>query len=135
MNTTNDRAKFASEDSDLTSNDLDMLLDDEEFAIKEFDAADYLNSPEAIAAYLTEMLRDGDESMVAAALGAVSRAVGMGTIAERAGIGREALYKALRANSSPRLSTVNNVCRALGMRMVIQIEPATGGHVQPLKDG
>lgn len=77
MKATVDKATGAPEDSDLTLNDIGMLSDDGEFAIKEFDAADYLNSPEAIAAYLSEMLREGDESLVPVAQGAIARAIAM----------------------------------------------------------
>jgi probable addiction module antidote protein len=38
-------------------------------------------------------------------------------IAEATGLTREALYKALRANSSPRFDTINKVCRALGVKL------------------
>ena len=41
-------------------------------------------------------------------------------IAKAAGITREALYKALRPGSAPRFDTVNRVCTALGVRLVVQ---------------
>ena len=99
--------------------DLDLLMKDGEGGITSFDAADYLNGPEDIAAYLTLILKRGDDSMLAAALGNLARAAGMAKVAEHTGIRREALYKALRQGAVPRLSTVNRVVRALGMRMVI----------------
>ncbi|MFW9594927.1 MAG: transcriptional regulator, partial [Macromonas sp.] len=37
-----------------------------------------------------------------------------------AGIGREALYKALRPNASPRFDTIARVCKALGVKLVAQ---------------
>ena len=38
---------------------------------------------------------DGDPRVIAAALGNIARAKGMGELAREAGLGRESLYKAL----------------------------------------
>lgn len=88
--------------------------------LPEFDAAPYLESQAAIAAYLTDILEANDASLLAAALGDIARARGMSEIAKSAGITREALYKALRPGSAPRFNTVNRVCAALGVRLVAQ---------------
>lgn len=88
--------------------------------LPEFDAAPYLDSEVAIAAYLTDILEANDASLLAAALGDIARARGMTEIAKLAGITREALYKALRPDSAPRFETVSRVCAALGVRLVVQ---------------
>lgn len=88
--------------------------------LPEFDAAEYLNDEKAIAAYLTAMIEGGDPAMLAAALGDIARARGMGEIAKASGLTREALYKALRPNAQPRFETVSRVCSALGVRLVAQ---------------
>lgn len=88
--------------------------------LPEFDVAPYLNSEEAIAAYLSDILEADNAALLAAALGDIARARGMSEIAKSAGITREALYKALRADSSPRFDTVSRVCAALGVRLVAQ---------------
>jgi len=85
-----------------------------------FDAAPYLDSEVAIAAYLTDILEANDAALLAAALGDIARARGMTEIAKSAGITREALYKALRPDSAPRFDTINRVCAALGVRLVAQ---------------
>ena len=85
-----------------------------------FDAARYLDSEEAIAAYLTDIIEADDAALLAAALGDIARARGMTEIARSAGITREALYKALRPGSAPRFDTVRRVCAALGVRLVVQ---------------
>ena len=93
--------------------------------LPEFDAARYLNSESAVAAYLTDILESNDAALLASALGDIARARGMSEIAKTAGITREALYKALRPDSAPRFDTVNRVCAALGVRLVVQrIHPA-----------
>lgn len=86
--------------------------------LPEFDAAPYLDSGEAVAAYLTDILEEGDAGLLAAALGDIAKARGMATIAKEAGLTREALYKALRADSAPRFDTVSRVCAAMGVRLV-----------------
>jgi probable addiction module antidote protein len=93
--------------------------------LPEFDAAPYLDSEAAIAAYLTDILAANDAGLLAAALGDIARARGMTEIAKSAGITREALYKALRPDSEPRFDTVSRVCAALGVKLVVQ--PVHGG--------
>jgi probable addiction module antidote protein len=93
--------------------------------LPEFDAAHYLDSETAIAAYLTDILEANDGALLASALGDIARARGMSEIAKNAGITREALYKALRPESAPRFDTISRVCAALGVRLVAQaIHPA-----------
>ena len=88
--------------------------------LPEFDAAEYLNSEEDIAAYLTTVIEENDPALLAAALGDIARARGMSQVAKDAGIAREALYKALRPGSEPRFETINRICAALGVRLVAQ---------------
>lgn len=90
-------------------------------SLPEFDAAEYLDNDEAIAEYLTAMIETGEPALLAAALGDVARARGMAEIAAASGLTREGLYKALRADAQPRFDTVNRVCRALGVRLVVQV--------------
>ena len=94
--------------------------------LPEFDAAHYLDSKTAIAAYLTDILEANDDALLASAPGDIARARGMSEIAKTAGITREAPCKALRPDSAPRFDTVSRVCAALGVRLVAQaIHPAT----------
>ncbi len=86
----------------------------------EFDMADYLDNDAAVAEYLSQVLTDGDDSELAHALGHIAKARGMTQIAEAAGIGRESLYKALRADAHPRFDTISRVCKALGVKLVAQ---------------
>ncbi|MCX7148863.1 MAG: putative addiction module antidote protein [Rhodocyclales bacterium] len=88
--------------------------------LPEFDLAEQLKSEEDIAAYLTMVIEEGDTSELAHALGLAARARGMSEIAKASGITREALYRALRPDASPRFDTINRVCAALGVRLVAQ---------------
>jgi len=102
------------QESSVGEFDLDKIR-----ALPTFDVADYLDSPEILAAYLTEAFADGDPALIAEALNAASRATGMAEVAGKAGIAREALYKALRPGSQPRLETIMGVVKALGCRIVV----------------
>jgi probable addiction module antidote protein len=88
--------------------------------LPEFDAAEYLNSEDDMAAYLTTVLEENDPALLAAALGDIARSRGMTQVAKDSGITREALYKALRPGSEPRFDTISRVCAALGVRLVAQ---------------
>lgn len=85
-----------------------------------FDAANYLNSEEDMAAYLEAALDENDPAVVAAALGDIARAKGMTQVARDAGLGRESLYKSLSADGNPELATVMKVVSALGMSLHIR---------------
>lgn len=88
--------------------------------LPDFDMAEELKSEEDIATYLTLVLEEQDAAELTHALGVVARARGMSQVAKDSGLSREALYKALRAESSPRFDTIARVCRALGLKLVAQ---------------
>lgn len=89
-----------------------------------YDVAEYLRTPEEMAAYLEACLEEanGDAAFVAKALGNIARAKGMTEIARDTGLSRESLYKALSAERSPSFDTVLKVIGALGIK--IHAEPA-----------
>jgi len=98
----------------------------DKYGIRPFDVAEYLDSDEAIAGYLSEVLADGDMDELLKALGHVARAKGMSKLAEESGLGRESLYKALAKGAKPRFDTVNRVLNALGV--CLRVEPAGKAH-------
>jgi len=89
--------------------------------LPELDMAQYLDTDEDIAEYLSQVLEDGEPGELAAALGHIAKARGMTEIAKASGIKREALYKALRPDAHPRLDTVQRVCRALGITLTAKV--------------
>ena len=84
-----------------------------------FDAAEYLDSPTAIGAYMEEALSTQDPAFIAKALGTVARARGMGQIAKKAGLSRESLYKALSAEGNPEFGTILRVMSALDLKFSV----------------
>jgi len=89
-----------------------------------FDAADYLDSPQAIADYLTEAFETGDNAFIAEAIGTVARAQGMSGVAREAGLSRENLYRALSADGHPEFATVLKVLDAMGIQLTAKPKAA-----------
>lgn len=87
-----------------------------------YDSADYIDTPEAAAAYLEAALEDGDPQIIAATLGDIARSQGMAIIADKTGLAREALYKSLSADGNPRLTTLVSVLKAMGLRLSITVD-------------
>ena len=92
--------------------------------ITPFDAAEYLDSEETIAAYLSDALESGNEEVVLAAFRDVAKARGMARIAAEAGVQRESLYKSLSEGGKPRFETILKVANALGVKFVMQASQA-----------
>jgi probable addiction module antidote protein len=92
--------------------------------VSKFDAADYLDTPETIAVYLTDAFETNDPAFISLALGTAARAKGMAAVAEAAGLSRESLYKSLNGQSKPEFDTVRKVLAALGVKLVA--EPIDG---------
>jgi probable addiction module antidote protein len=84
-----------------------------------YDSAEYLDSPEAINAYMEEALETDDPAFIARALGTIARARGMSEIAKKAGLSRESLYKALSTEGNPEFGTIIRVMHALGLKFSI----------------
>lgn len=82
-----------------------------------WDASEYLETEEDMAAYLNAALEDGDTSVVAAALGDIARAKGMIQLSKETGITRDGLYKALSPTGNPSFDTVQKVIRAFGLKL------------------
>jgi probable addiction module antidote protein len=85
-----------------------------------FDVADYLDSEEMIAEYLSVILDEDDPDLFIRALGDIARARGMTQIAKETGLGRESLYKALKSGSNLRYQTVQKVLKALGIKLTAE---------------
>lgn len=87
-----------------------------------FDAADYLDDDETIAAYINAALDENDPEALLCALNTVARARGITQLAKDTGLGRESLYKALSPGAKPRYDTLLKVMHGLGL--TLQTRPA-----------
>jgi len=101
------------------------------------DTADYLKTREDIAAYLEVALKDGDTEMLKVALGNIARSKGMTEVAERAGVARQSLYRALSPKGNPELATVASILKVLGLRLsvVSASKRRAAPHVRPAAKG
>lgn len=88
-----------------------------------FDAAEYLDSEEAIAAYLEAAQEESgdDPAVLAMALSDIARARNMSQLARDAGLTRAGLYKALAPDGNPRMSTLHGIAKALGLKLTLTI--------------
>ena len=89
-----------------------------------FDAAEYLDSPEVIAEYLSEAFLSRDEKFIADAIGNVARAKGMSGVARDTGLNRENLYKSFSTQGHPELGTAMKVLNSLDMELVVRPKAA-----------
>ena len=87
----------------------------------DFDMSEYLDSEEAIAEYISQVLKEGDSDEFLRALGYIAKARGMTQIAKNAGLSRESLYKALRKGTKPRFDTIMKVLNALNIKLQISV--------------
>ena len=88
--------------------------------VSKFDAADYLKTPAAIAAYLTEAFDTNDHAYICTALDTVARAKGIGDIAKATGLSRESLYKTFKEAAKPEFETVRKVMQSVGVKLVVE---------------
>lgn len=74
--------------------------------IYDYDPAQALGGPEAIAVFLADALDTGDAANIAKAMEVVARAKGMTELAKETGLAREQLYKSLSERGKPTLKTM-----------------------------
>jgi probable addiction module antidote protein len=76
-------------------------------------AVEYLNAA-------LEDDEDGTEERFLIALNHVAKAHGMSSIAAKAGIARQAMYRALSESGNPEFSTLKNLLDAMGMKLSVE---------------
>ena len=87
-----------------------------------YDTAEFLHTPEEIAAYLEAVFEiyDGNYRLLIKALGTAARARGMQKVADETGLQRQGLYKSLSEDGNPSFETVLKVMDAVG----VELKPA-----------
>jgi probable addiction module antidote protein len=88
--------------------------------IREFDAARYLDSEEAIAEYLSACLEDFSLDAFLLALGDVAKARGMTQLARDTGLTRASLYKTISPGNQPQFETIEKITSALGIPISVK---------------
>jgi probable addiction module antidote protein len=102
-----------------------------------FDPANYLKTPEDMAAYLGVVAESGDTSRFVRAMGDIIRAHNMSALSRQSGISREGIRKAFAPDGNPSLDTLVSVTAALGLSMqftpVADAEAIPGRYVRKAK--
>jgi probable addiction module antidote protein len=80
-----------------------------------------LQDPAEAAAYLDAALEDEDSQVFLLALRDVAEARGIGRVATEADLNRESLYRMLSEEGNPRLSSLDALLRALGLRLAVEV--------------
>ena len=81
-----------------------------------FNAVSYLDNEEMIAEYLTAAMEDENPDVFLAAIGDVAKARGMSVVAQKSGLGRTSIYKAVSPGAKPRYETIIKLLHALGVK-------------------
>lgn len=82
-----------------------------------FDPAEYLETDEDIAIFMSEAFATGDYKHIAHCLGIVARAKGMTNIAKETGLAREQLYRSFSEEGNPTLKNTIAIMKALGVNL------------------
>jgi len=88
-------------------------------AMVELLRADAAFADDYLAASLEAFSEPGGQAALLAALRQVAQAQGMEEVAQRAGIQRESLYRALSPKGNPTLKTLLAVLHGAGLRLVV----------------
>jgi len=89
----------------------------------ETDLIEKLKDVEFAAEYLNASMEDADEGAeerFLMALRQVAQAHGMATVAQRAGLARQATYRALSEIGNPELSSLKALLGAMGLRLAVE---------------
>jgi probable addiction module antidote protein len=90
-----------------------------------FKTADYLKTQKDIVAYLNAALEDGEPAVLLEALRNVAQAKGgMGALAKAAGVSRESLYRTLSRRGNPKIDTIMELLKVLGLKLTIERQKA-----------
>ena len=85
-----------------------------------------LKDAEFAVEYLNSSLEDSDEGAderFLMALRQVAKAHGMAAVAERSGMARQAMYRALSESGNPELSSLKAVLDAMGLKLAVEQKP------------
>ena len=86
-----------------------------------YKGSDYLKTQKDILAYLNAALEDGEPAVLLEALRNVAMAKGgMAALARAAGVSRESLYRTLSRRGNPKIDTIMELLRALGLKLTVE---------------
>jgi probable addiction module antidote protein len=84
-----------------------------------WDTSETLTSPEIISEYLAAAFEDGDPALIRIAMANVAKAYNMTKLADKMGISRRGLYKALSPDGNPEFWTIQKFLTAVGAKLTV----------------
>jgi len=91
-----------------------------------FRASDYMETDEQVIAYIELLLENAEPDHFRKRLRGIADSRGMTELARRAGLSRQGLYKALGEDGDPKLSTIEQILEALGLKLQMSVRPLNG---------
>jgi len=92
------------------------------------DLLESLKNPEEAAAYLDAALEGGDRTAFLLAIKDVTDANGgVKEVAALAHLNRETLYRTLSANGNPKLTSLDSILHAVGLRLSVEPSVSASG--------
>jgi probable addiction module antidote protein len=92
----------------------------EKITVSDWDTAEFLETEEAIMAYLEAALAENDTKFLLKAIGNIVRSKGMTRIAKELDLSREGLYDSFSSKGNPSFTTVVKVLDTLGFRFNVE---------------
>lgn len=89
--------------------------------VTDLDVAEFLDTEESVKLFLKEALAENDPVFWQHCVSTAARSAGMAKIAEKSGLNRESLYKAMKEDAHPRFDTVMRVLNAMGLQLSLEI--------------
>lgn len=90
----------------------------------------HLRDLQVATEYLNEAIESGDKSIMLMAIRNIAEAQpdGIAGLADRAGLGRESMYKMLSSKGNPKLDSFIRLMYGLGLRIKIEPKDSTDDH-------
>ena len=85
-----------------------------------WDPAEYINSKEAVIAYLEVALEENDPDFLLSIIGDITRSKGMAQVARELNIDRKGLYKSLAPEGNPSFKTIFRLLDVLGYQLSVK---------------
>jgi len=89
-----------------------------------WDPAEYINTKEAVIAFLEGALEENDPEFLLETIGHIARSKGMAQIARELKLDRKGLYKSLAPDGNPSFKTVFKLLDLLGLRVRLEQKSA-----------
>lgn len=87
----------------------------------------HLRDPQVASEYINEAFETGDQAVILMAIRNIVEAQegGFASVAERASLGRESMYKMLSESGNPKLSSMSALFHSIGLKFQVVPEKKT----------